>query len=103
MTAGVPPDTQQYQPGEWSFVTVGEKYIYSEDSDVALVMVLEDQSDAEREAFVIQVMEQYAGSFSREIFRVSLRRDVRYTWVGKMKFTKIPPFIKQEQQEVNDI
>jgi hypothetical protein len=98
MAVGGHNNTQQYQPGEWSFVTVGEKYIYSEGSGtIALVIVLKDKSDAEYEAFTIQIIEPYAGSFSKKISTVTLRRDVKFTWVGKMKFTKIYPFIKNYQ------
>ncbi|MDR1921295.1 MAG: formylglycine-generating enzyme family protein [Candidatus Adiutrix sp.] len=96
--AGPGADAGQYKPGEWSFVTVGEKYIYSEGSGtMALVTVLEDKSDAEYEAFRLQIAESYEGNFS-EIFDVSLRRDVNFTWVGKMKFTKIYAYIKNSPE-----
>jgi hypothetical protein len=89
------PDTRQRQPGEWSFVAAGEKYLYSEGGGrIALAEVIEDKSDAGYEAFAIRILEAYAGEFPKGTFEVSLRRDAHFAWVGKMQFTKIYAYIK---------
>jgi hypothetical protein len=83
-----------YPAGSWRFVKAGERYIYSEGSGkAAMVLVLEDLSDAIHEAFRIRILEDYTHNFSNDTFEVRLARDVSFHWPGKMEFHEIYPRI----------